>query len=189
MDTPLLAIKLDSVRGARDSGGRQKGTSNKHKPFRAMLDALLEEIEQRKGEPGIPTLRDVGIALFSSAAGGNAQAMALLAERLDGKVPQQLQGTDEEGEAGPLMGVVYVGSSAETDAASEAAPGKNTKATEILYGGAGTSCAVRRSTGLSLSPRISTISSETLASNRWLLSLLRSPSGWLLCYSALVEDT
>jgi hypothetical protein len=46
--------------------------------------------------------------------------MALLAEHLDGKVPQQLQGTNEEAEASPLMGVVYVGSSAETDPAPEA---------------------------------------------------------------------
>jgi len=76
---------------------------------------------------GIPNLRDIGVALFASAAGGNVQAIALLAERLDGKVPQQLQGTGEQGEAGPLMGVVYVGSSAETNAASEADHRKNHK--------------------------------------------------------------
>ena len=106
------------------SGGRKPGAPNKGpavKPFKDILNALLEEAANTKdGRKPVVSLRDVGIALFSSAAGGNAQAIALLAERLDGKVPQQLQGTDEQGEAGPLMGVVYVGSTAETDASPEA---------------------------------------------------------------------
>src|SRR5262249_29713690 len=98
------------------SGGRKQGGTNKGpavKPFKDILNALLEEAANTKdGRKPVVSLRDVGIALFSSAAGGNAQAIALLAERLDGKVPQQLQGTDEQGEAGPLMGVVCVGRNA-----------------------------------------------------------------------------
>src|SRR5215469_1169374 len=101
------------------TGGRQKGTPNKHKPFREMLDALLEEaMNTKNGHKPVVSLREVGIALFTSAAGGNTQAIAILADRLDGKVPQQLPGTDQEGEAGPF--VVYVGSTVEAESPPEA---------------------------------------------------------------------
>src|SRR5262245_31585924 len=75
----------------RKTGGRQKGTPNKDKPFKAALQAELAEA----GADG-PTLRKVARALLEQAASGNARAIREVADRLDGKVPQAIGGVDAD---------------------------------------------------------------------------------------------
>jgi|SRR6516225_2226495 len=78
--------------GQPKTGGRQKGTPNKNKPFRAALDAVLAT----GGTDGkkVPSLEDIATVLLNIANAGNPQAIRELADRLDGKVPQMLGDAD-----------------------------------------------------------------------------------------------
>jgi hypothetical protein len=68
---------------ARGPGGRPD------KPFR---DALMMEL---KGEPGRKRLRKLAVKLIECAANGEPWAFNLLVERTDGKVPQPVQGDND----------------------------------------------------------------------------------------------
>jgi hypothetical protein len=83
------------------TGGRQKGTPNKDKPFRDALRAALDE----GGEERI-TLGAIAHALLTQAVAGNAQAIREVADRLDGKVPQAIGGVDENDNLTPLTAAI-----------------------------------------------------------------------------------
>jgi hypothetical protein len=76
--------------GRTKTGGRQKGTPNKNKPFKAALDEVLAEA---KGDA--PTLKSIVSTLLTQANAGNTMAIKEVADRLDGKVPQTV--SDAEG--------------------------------------------------------------------------------------------
>ncbi len=70
--------------------GRPIGAQNKDKPFR---DALRLEIAADGVD--LKQLRKVARALIIKAETGDVRAIAEIADRLDGKVPQAIGGTDE----------------------------------------------------------------------------------------------
>lgn len=73
--------------------GRPAGSENKDKPFKeALRKAIADAGDDR------PRLRNVANALLDKAESGDVQAIREIADRLDGKVPQGIEG----GEGGPL---------------------------------------------------------------------------------------
>lgn len=77
-------------------GGRQKD-----RPFR---DALRMELAaaERDDDPAKVrpnSIRAIARALITKAAGGSEAAIAQIADRLDGKVPQAVVGGGDEGES------------------------------------------------------------------------------------------
>lgn len=72
---------------------RPLGSENKDKPFRdALRMAIADAGEDR------PRLRRVATALLDKAETGDVQAIREIADRLDGKVPQGIEG----GDGGPI---------------------------------------------------------------------------------------
>jgi hypothetical protein len=67
--------------------GRPRGSQNKDKPFR---DALRMEIADGKA------LRRVAAALIREAQDGDVNAVKELANRLDGRVAQELAGSEKQ---------------------------------------------------------------------------------------------
>lgn len=64
--------------------GRPIGAQNKDKPFREAL-----RMELAKAGDDMKALRSVASALISKAQGGDVQAIKEVADRLDGKPPQE----------------------------------------------------------------------------------------------------
>jgi hypothetical protein len=78
-------------------GGRPKT-----KPFRNALEALFKAAGPEED------LQAVARALRGQALAGNVQGIREVADRLDGKVPQAIAGTDEDGNLTPLAPVINV---------------------------------------------------------------------------------
>jgi hypothetical protein len=71
--------------------GRPPGSQNKDKPFR---DALRLELAAEGGDH--KALRKVAAALIREAQDGDVNAVKELANRLDGRVAQELAGSEEQ---------------------------------------------------------------------------------------------
>lgn len=69
------------------------GRPPKEKSFANMLNIAIKEAVEGKD---ITKLRAVADALVNKAMGGDVQAIAMVAERLDGKVPQAVIGDGDE---------------------------------------------------------------------------------------------
>lgn len=80
--------------------GRPAGSPNKDKPYR---DALRRAIARAQDNGSPRALDKIAEAHLDQAASGDMQAIRELADRLDGKVPQAIGGTDE---LGPVETVV-----------------------------------------------------------------------------------
>ena len=76
--------------------GRPPGSVNKDKPFR---DALRMEIAAAQDENDTKSLRRIARALLEKGADGDVPAIKEIADRLDGKVSQPIDG---DGEGGPI---------------------------------------------------------------------------------------
>lgn len=74
--------------------GRPEGSQNKHKPFRAALNRLLDE-----AGPDPKRLDLIALALATKAQEGDVQAIKEIADRLDGKPAQALIGGDDDAPA------------------------------------------------------------------------------------------
>ena len=79
---------------------RQPGTPNKHKPFRAALNRLLDEAGSNPKR-----MDELALALYKRAKAGDVAALKEIADRTDGRVPQAVVGDDEHD---PIT-VVYTG--------------------------------------------------------------------------------
>jgi hypothetical protein len=77
---------------------RPKGAENKHKPFRAALNRLLDETGSNP-----KMLDDIALALALKARQGDVAAAQAIADRLDGKVPQAIGGDDDLGPIGVIV--------------------------------------------------------------------------------------
>lgn len=64
----------------------------KHRPFKAALERLLNE-----AGPNPKKLDEIALALTLKAMRGSVEAIREIADRLDGKVPQGIGGSDELG--------------------------------------------------------------------------------------------
>ena len=71
--------------------GRPIGAQNKDKPFRDALRMALAEATPK----GMPALRRVAQSLIGEAITGDVQAIREIADRIDGKVPQAVTGSDD----------------------------------------------------------------------------------------------
>lgn len=78
--------------------GRPPGSQNKDKPFRDALRLAIADAEDNPRK-----LRKIAEKLFDKAAEGDVAAIKEIADRLDGKVPQAIGGSDE---LGPVENVV-----------------------------------------------------------------------------------
>jgi hypothetical protein len=78
-------------------GGRVKD-----KPFRDALMLAIKEAEAKESHPR--ALRRVAERLLDEAAAGNVQAIKEIADRLDGKVPQGVEGGDPDKPVRMLVG-------------------------------------------------------------------------------------
>jgi len=65
------------------------------KPFR---DALRLEIATAQDDNDYKSLRRIARELLAKAAGGDVAAIKEIADRLDGKVPQGIEGPGDNGE-------------------------------------------------------------------------------------------
>lgn len=72
--------------------GNKLAAGPRGKPFK---DALKRAIANAEGEP--EALKKIAETLITKAIAGEGWAVALVAERLDGKVPQAIVGDDEHG--------------------------------------------------------------------------------------------
>lgn len=70
--------------------GRPPGSENKDKPFREALRMEIAEAGEDRKE-----LRKIARALLVKGADGDVGAIREIADRLDGKVPQAIGGTDD----------------------------------------------------------------------------------------------
>ena len=68
--------------------------STSAKPFR---DALRQLLNESKGNPC--SLRAIALKLYQLAIGGDVHAIALIMDRMDGKVPQ---GVGQDADLGPI---------------------------------------------------------------------------------------
>jgi hypothetical protein len=93
-------------------GGRPKT-----KPFRDALEAILKAAGPEED------LLAVARALRGQALAGNVVGIREIADRLDGKVPQAIAGTDEDGNLTPLVPVINIYGRPEPQAPSKAVDG------------------------------------------------------------------
>lgn len=77
------------------------GRPPKERSFANMLNIAIREASEKGGTK----LREVADALIQKAVAGDVQAIKEIADRLDGKVPQQLNHADNEG-GGPVKMIV-----------------------------------------------------------------------------------
>lgn len=66
----------------------------KEKPFRDALMLAIKEAEAKENQHR--ALRKIAERLLDEAAAGNVQALKEVADRLDGKVPQGIEGGDPD---------------------------------------------------------------------------------------------
>ena len=80
-----------------NQGGAPLGNKNaaKAKAWEGALRATLAQFEDEKTKPG-EALRKIAERLLDEAAAGNVQALKEVADRLDGKVPQGIEGGDPD---------------------------------------------------------------------------------------------
>lgn len=69
--------------------GRPKGSENRHKPFRAALNRLLD-----KAGKNPDLLDEIALALAVRARAGDVAAINAIADRIDGKVPHAIGGDE-----------------------------------------------------------------------------------------------
>lgn len=82
--------------------GNANSGPKREKPFR---DALMLAIKEAEAQPNHHrALRRVAERLLDEAAAGNVQAMKEIADRLDGKVPQGIEGGDPENPVKLMVG-------------------------------------------------------------------------------------
>jgi hypothetical protein len=72
-------------------GNTEAKKATKERPFAAMLKVAINEAAAEGGTK----LRQVAEALVNEAAKGNVAAIKELADRVDGKVPQGIEGTED----------------------------------------------------------------------------------------------
>lgn len=77
--------------------GRPVGAQNKDKPFR---EALRLEIAAAQDENDFRSLRKIARQLLTSASEGKIDAIKEIADRMDGKVSQPIDG---DGDGGPVQ--------------------------------------------------------------------------------------
>jgi Family of unknown function (DUF5681) len=75
--------------GRRQGAGRPKGVPNKDKPFALALRLEIQDATKK----GLRDLRRVARSLLDKAASGDVPAIREVADRLDGKVAQALEGS------------------------------------------------------------------------------------------------
>lgn len=74
--------------------GNANSGPKREKPFRDALMLAIKEAEAKENHHR--ALRNVAGRLLDEAAAGNVQAIKEIADRLDGKVPQGIEGGDPD---------------------------------------------------------------------------------------------
>ena len=74
--------------------GNANSGPKREKPFRDALMLAIKEAEAKENQHR--ALRKIAERLLDEAAAGNVQALKEVADRLDGKVPQGIEGGDPD---------------------------------------------------------------------------------------------
>lgn len=93
---------------ANGKPGAPKGSKNHTKTTRAWSDAVRMAVARREKLKKPGALRDLADALIDKVLEGDMTAIREFGDRYEGKVPQAIEGTGEDGELSVALTIRYV---------------------------------------------------------------------------------